>query len=291
MILCFDVGGTAIKYALVEGKGRIVSSSEVPTEGGGPGVVRILSSLSMEHAGEVRAIAVSTAGQVDSESGTIIFANEHIPGYTGTKLAEILHSQTGLPVSVENDVKSAAIGEGTFGAGKGRGNYLCLTYGTGVGGALVMDGRLVDGAHHAAGEFGHILLHENGRLCACGLRGCYEAYASTSALVSDALQVDPSLTDGRKIFARLEDPAVKAVVDAWLHEVALGLGTLVNILDPGTVIVGGGVMSQRYPIERLRRLVPQRVMAVRRDVEILPALLGNKAGLLGAYASALTRLS
>lgn len=291
MILCFDVGGTAIKYALVEGKGRIVSSSEVPTEGGGPGVVRILSSLSKEHAGEVRAIAVSTAGQVDSESGTIIFANEHIPGYTGTKLAEILHSQTGLPVSVENDVKSAAIGEGTFGAGKGRGNYLCLTYGTGVGGALVMDGRLVDGAHHAAGEFGHILLHENGRLCACGLRGCYEAYASTSALVSDALQVDPSLTDGRKIFARLEDPAVKAVVDAWLHEVALGLGTLVNILDPGTVIVGGGVMSQRYPIERLRRLVPQRVMAVRRDVEILPALLGNKAGLLGAYASALTRLS
>lgn len=291
MILCFDVGGTAIKYALVEGKGRIVSSSEVPTEGGGPGVVRILSSLSMEHAGEVRAIAVSTAGQVDSESGTIIFANEHIPGYTGTKLAEILHSQTGLPVSVENDVKSAAIGEGTFGAGKGRGNYLCLTYGTGVGGALVMDGRLVDGAHHAAGEFGHILLHENGRLCACGLRGCYEAYASTSALVSDALQVDPSLTDGRKIFARLEDPAVKAVVDAWLHEVALGLGTLVNILDPGTVIVGGGVMGQRYPIERLRRLVPQRVMAVRRDVEILPALLGNKAGLLGAYASALTRLS
>lgn len=291
MILCFDVGGTAIKYALVEGKGRIVSSSEVPTEGGGPGVVRILSSLSKEHAGEVRAIAVSTAGQVDSESGTIIFANEHIPGYTGTKLAEILHSQTGLPVSVENDVKSAAIGEGTFGAGKGRGNYLCLTYGTGVGGALVMDGRLVDGAHHAAGEFGHILLHENGRLCACGLRGCYEAYASTSALVSDTLQVDPSLTDGRKIFARLEDPAVKAVVDAWLHEVALGLGTLVNILDPGTVIVGGGVMSQRYPIERLRRLVPQRVMAVRRDVEILPALLGNKAGLLGAYASALTRLS
>ena len=152
----------------------------------------------------------------------------------------------------------------------------------GIGGAAVLGGKLYSGAHFGAGEFGHMVTHAGGLPCPCGQKGCFERYASTSALVRRAQELDPALDSGRAIFSRLEEPAVKALVDGWIQEIVYGLASLVHLWDPSRVILCGGVMQQPYLIERLGALVPENVMPAYRSVEIRAAKLGNRAGLLGA---------
>lgn len=220
--IVLDIGGTAIKSGLYI-DGTLTDLKETPTEasrGGAHVTARAKEIIAtyQQHTPFER-IGISTAGQVDPVRGQIIYANENIPGYTGTKLKEILEQEFHVPVAVENDVNAAAIGESVFGAGKNRSDFVCLTYGTGVGGAIFSGGKLYSGSTYSAGEFGAIVTHPEARKIEEDMfSGCYEKYASATALVKSAQQFDATLINGRKIFERLEEPDVKELVDRWILE-------------------------------------------------------------------------
>ncbi len=284
--MVLDIGGTAIKSGVCV-DGTLTDIKETPTEAnqGGPHVTArikdIISKYRQRHSFED--IGISTAGQVNPVLGQIIYANENIPGYTGTKLKDILEEEFHLPVYVENDVNAAAIGESVFGAGRAHRNYVCLTYGTGVGGAIFLDGNLYSGSSYSAGEFGAIVTHPEERMVCNGMfSGCYEKYASATALVGRAMQFDASLSNGRRIFEELSNPDVKKIVDGWIGEIIYGLTTIVHMLNPECIILGGGIMEQPYILEQLRERLYLNIMPSFRQVQLEKAELGNRAGMLGA---------
>ena len=145
-----------------------------------------------------------------------------------------------------------------------------------------MDQKVYHGCAFSAGEFGGLLIHPEDRKEGDFFSGCYEKYASTAALTARAAAFDPTLTDGRKIFAALDQPGVQAAVDEWIDEIVNGLQTLIHIFNPSCVVLGGGVMAQPYVTDQVRVRTMGRIMPSFRDVNILPAALGNRAGLLGA---------
>lgn len=277
-----DIGGTSIKYAKYE-NGVLENFSECNTEAyeGGPYVIQKVIKI-IHGLGTCDGIGISTAGQVDFERGCIRYANDNIPGYTGMEIRKILEEEFEVPVFVENDVNAVAIGEGKFGAARGISDYLCLTYGTGVGGAAVIDGKLLRGSGGSAAEFGSMIIHGEHVNQGGVLEGCYEYYASTSALVQKVQERFPYIANGRQVFEKLEIPAIQMLVDEWIREIAHGLVTLIHIFNPKCVILGGGVMNQAYVVEAVRRRVKECIMPSFCDVEILAASLGNKAGLWGA---------
>lgn len=279
--LALDLGGTMLKIALVAEDGTVTDFGERPSRGkeGGAALLETAFSAASEYSGFDR-IGISTAGQVDVEQGSIVFANENIPRYTGTQVAMLFRERFSVPVSVENDVNAAALGEGKYGAGVGYPHFLCLTFGTGIGGGIVIDGSIYHGADGVAGELGHIITHPGGQLCGCGGHGCYEQYASTTALVSAAHKADPSVTNGRELFQKLS--TLSPVVDAWVDEVALGLCSLIHVLNPGAVVLGGGIMNEPYIQEQLKLRLYPLLMESYRKVALLGAKAGNLAGLLGA---------
>ena len=171
-----DIGGTAIKSGIWTGiKDEIKEVRETPTNarlGGAHVVEQAVKILESYHGFD--AIGISTAGQVDSQRGMIRYANENIPGYTGMEIGRMLRERFHVPVAVENDVNAAALGEGIFGAGRGERDFLCLTYGTGVGGAIVMDQKVYHGCAFSAGEFGGLLIHPEDRKEGEFFSGCYE---------------------------------------------------------------------------------------------------------------------
>ena len=285
-IMVLDIGGTAIKSGLYI-DGELTDIRETPTEAqkGKAHVVNRAKEIItdyQQHSAFER-IGISTAGQVDPVRGEIIYANENIPGYTGTKLKEIMEQQFHVPACVENDVNAAAIGESVFGAGKGYKEFVCLTYGTGVGGAIFTNGKLYTGSSFSAGEFGAIVTHPEARFAGQNIfSGCYEEYASTTALVKNAKRFDSSLSNGRKIFERFDEPDVKALVDRWILEIVYGLTTIIHILNPECAILGGGIMEQPYVLEQLREKLYSNLIASFRQVKIEKAALGNHAGRLGA---------
>ena len=231
---------------------------------------------------------MSTAGQVDPVEGYIRFANENIPGYTGTRVREIIQERFNVPVTIENDVNCAAIGEGQYGAGKLYDDFICLTYGTGIGGAIVIDRQIYSGSAFSAGEFGHIITHAGGLACGCGFRGCYEQYASTTALVKNAMDINPNLSTGRKIFDNFHELQVKEIVNRWIDEIIIGLSSLTHVFNPECIILGGGIMNVPYIIERFNDLFFQNIMPSYANVVLKQAELGNNAGLHGAaYLSSL----
>ena len=224
---------------------------------------------------------------MDTEQGSILYANENIPGYTGTNIREILEARFHVPVSVQNDVNSAAAGEACYGAGRGHANFLCLTYGTGVGGAIVIGGQVYLGAGFSAGEFGGIVIHPEDRDSGRDMfSGCYERYASTTALVQSVSSRFPELHNGREIFARLDDEGVRVLVNRWIAEITYGLISLIHIFNPSLVILGGGVMEQEYVISQVRQRLREQLIPSFLNVEVVPAELGNLAGMLGAAEGA-----
>lgn len=281
-IAALDIGGTSIKSGIwTGGMAEEVREHDTNARNGGAYVMERAKEILHGYRG-FDAIGISTAGQVNSEEGFIRYANENIPGYTGMKVREILEQEFHVPVAVENDVNAAAIGEGRFGAGKDAEDFLCITYGTGVGGAVVIGKEIYRGACFSAGEFGAILLHPEDRRDGDPFSGCYEKYASTTALVARAKEWDPSLTNGRKIFERIGEPAVQQVVDCWIDEIVHGLVTLIHIFNPSCIVLGGGVMAQEYILKRVQEKTQERIMSSFRGVRLCQAVLGNQAGLLGA---------
>ena len=227
-------------------------------------------------------VGISTAGQVDSVKGEIVFATDTIPGYTGVKIKELVQKETGIPTAVENDVNSAALGEAIFGAGRGEKSFICLTYGTGIGGAIYLDGKLFTGNSFSAGEFGHIVTHQGGRKCTCGGEGCYEAYASTTALVNDVNEKLGLSLNGREIFERFDVPEIKAVIDLWIDEIVTGLKSLVYIFNPALIVAGGGIMNEEYITKEINARLQSQLMNSFKKLRVVKAQMGNDANKLGA---------
>lgn len=285
-ILALDIGGTAIKSGLLEEDGSFLLSAEHPSDAhrGGPFLMQRLYEIINLYSGYDR-IGISTAGQVDSENGVIVFANQNIPDYTGMHVRDMVAERFHVPVFIENDVNCAALGEAFYGAGKEYSDFLCLTYGTGIGGAIIINHRLYKGYKGIAAEFGHMVTHANGLPCGCGLSGCYEQYASTKALVREAQKADKDCSSGRAIFAKLAEAkniAAKAAVDHWIDEILIGLASLIHVFNPPCIVLGGGIMNEDYILNEISAKLPQHVMESCRDTAIKKASLGNKAGMLGA---------
>ncbi|MDS9472521.1 ROK family protein [Sporosarcina pasteurii] len=287
-ILAVDIGGTSIKICLVDEKGLTSNFREIDSEAmkGGPYLVENLMKVIEAHYSGFEAIGISTASQVDSDKGIIVYANENFPGYKGMNLKALFEERFNVRVKVENDVNAAALGEKFFGAGKDFEDFLCLTYGTGVGGAIVMNSTVYKGLNGIAAEVGHLVLHPGGVKCNCGCYGCYEMYGSTTALVKQAMKIDPKYTNGRKIFEGLDegDKRLETVLENWVLEIATGLVSLTHIFNPPAIIIGGGIMEQDVLIKMVREKVLELIIDSFKDVQIMRASLGNKAGLLGAAA-------
>lgn len=285
-IVAVDIGGTAIKSALWDGA-ELTSKKETETQAslGGAHLMEVVKQIIHTYH-DFDAIGISTAGEVNTEDGSIFYANSNIPDYTGMPVKRIMEEAFGVPTAVENDVNAAALGELYWGAGIGCNDFLCLTYGTGVGGCIVIDKKVYTGAAYSAGSFGGIVLYPDKKAGTDSLEGCYERCASTTALVNRVKKVDETLDNGKKIFASMERAEIKEQIDLWMDDISTGLVTLCNIFNPSRIILGGGVMEQEYVLKNVQTRVKKQLAPGLRMVELVPAKLGNAAGMMGAVSLA-----
>lgn len=290
-ISVFDIGGTFIKHGLFDGS-SLSDVRQIPTEGhlGTAHLIAALTDILRQELQErpLDGIGISTRGQVDTAAGRIIYdPPEVIPGYSGTCLRQKLQSALGhpdLPIVVENDGNCAALAENRAGAAQGFADCICVVFGTAIGGAILSDHQIYHGAGYSAGEFGMMQFPAG-----CGGSMYYENYASVAQLVQLVSAADPSLTDGRKIAAALEaadagtvTTPVSGAVDAWARRAALGLSSLIHIFNPPCLVLGGGIMESAEIFRRVCRETQALLAPGFETVQIRPALLGNRAGMLGA---------
>ncbi len=288
-IVGIDIGGTMIKYGLLSLEGEILESGETATEAS-KGVEVLFEKLCTIVEGyskeEIAGIAVSGTGQIDGSIGKVIGGNEIIPGWIGTNLVERLEKRFNLPAVLENDVNCAALGEKWLGAGKGQNNFVCLTIGTGIGGGVVLNGNIFRGDTCVAAEFGHIQIEKNGVQCLCGKKGCYERYASATALVRMAKERTGEELNGKEIFDREKagEPVFVQLVKNWVDYFTDGLSTIIYIFNPALVIVGGGVTKQGdYLLDKIYKSIDSKIgINYKKNLSIKFAELGNNAGMLGA---------
>lgn len=294
-IIAFDVGGTAIKFGMVDENFKVLFSEEFPTnefEDTDNMVMYAMEAKLREYEGQYDAIGISTAGQVDFENGMIHDGVGNIPNYNHSDLRGTFERIFNVPVAVDNDVNCAAIGEAHFGAAKGASDFLCLTYGTGVGGCIYINGDVYRGSKYAAGEFGHMATHKDGRPCTCGRIGCYEAYAACRVFTKSVSDRMGKKMNGREIFMEenLKNPIIIEEMDNWEDEIALGLRNLCYIFNPSLIVLGGGIMSEDLLLGHIRHKVNAQLEPNYKHVKIEKAQLGNKAGMLGAAWLASERL-
>ncbi len=286
-ILGLDIGGTTVKIGLLNEGGDILARREVSVSFDGyqtPILDTVCSAAEIflkEENASVSGIAVSATGQIDTANGVVAGTNGKIPNYEGSPVRKRLEQLFHVPVWVLNDANAAALGECFLGAGKGYQDVLMITLGTGVGGGLVLGGRVYGGSRGFAGEVGHFTLYQDGIPCSCGKRGCFESYASARALVERA-----ETTDGKELFQKIRegDPKTKAALDAWMEDVAAGITGLIHLLNPSLVLIGGGIsVQEELLIEPLRRKILSGVMPrFAENLRVERAVLGNDAGLIGA---------
>jgi glucokinase len=300
-----DVGGTKVAAGVVDEKGVVVQSVRRATPATGAVaaeqvITEVVRELAADHA--IEAVGVGAAGLVDETRSVVRFA-PNLRWHEQQVRAQ-LEAATGLPVVVENDANAAAWAEYRFGAARGFHDFVMITVGTGVGGALVIGGRLYRGRFGLAGEFGHLVLDPDGPPCGCGRRGCWEQFASGNALLRDAraraaedrarASVLLSLGDGSPegiagahitAAARQGDPVALETFSHAGYWLGRGLAELAAVLDPGCFVIGGGVSDAGdLLLGPARAEFEAHLMGadVRPHAVIIPAELGNTAGLVGA---------
>ena len=254
--LAIDIGGTAVKLGLVDERGSVLARAEESVSFDGyltpildtvlAAAERFLQAQKMEPT-QLEGIGVSATGQIDSRRGVVAGTCGSLPHYIGSPIRAKLEEKFHRPVTVANDANCMCLGEVWVGGARGYTDVIGVTLGTGVGGGILTGGRLLEGARGLGGELGHYRSHAlDGVLCTCGATGCWERYASTTALVREAQKQNPKLTDGRAIFAAAHagDPVVLSLLDRWIDEIAQGLAGLVHIFNPQRILIGGGVSAQ-----------------------------------------------
>ena len=307
LVIGVDLGGTNVNSGVVDETGRIshrawqsISGSRTAREV----IDRLVAcvEMTMDSCGRdrVAGVGVGTPGLIPEDSGTIVYA-PNVPGWEDLPLQSMLRERLGLPVAIENDANAAAIGEHWVGGAAGYANIVCITLGTGVGGAIIMDNEVWRGTNGAGGEIGHMTVVENGRMCGCGAPGCLEAYASATAIAGQARELlqggrESALKDlcegdlDRIDAAMIADAANRGDEAARevMHRSATLLGTavssLTNLLNPELIVIGGGVIKAGDMIfDPIRTEVARRAYKWSASIlRIVPAKLGDDAGIIGA---------
>lgn len=307
--LGIDLGGTNIAVGVVNENFEIVGTGKMKTnlprsaEEIADDMVKA-ALMAIEDAGlelsDIDSCGVGTPGSVDPNTGVVAYANnldfENVP------LAKLLKDRLGKDFFVENDANAAAFGEYIAGAGKGTRNFAAITLGTGVGGGIVIDGKLYSGSNHAGGELGHTVINFDGEMCSCGRRGCFEAYASATALIrqtKEAMLKDKDSVmwklcegniekaSGRTAFdaMRAGDASGKSVVDSYTRYIAIGIINIVNTFQPEKMCIGGGISKEGdilvKPIEKIME-TEDYARNMKDKAQIVTAKLGNDAGIIGA---------
>ena len=298
-----DVGGTGLKYVLAAADGKIVDRGEVLTDANSAEVT--LQRLSEAVAGpsnRLAAVGLACAGIVDLKAGSL-GRSPNLPGWEGVDLKSHVRGAFGsLPLALANDVNAALYGEFKAGSGQGCRNLVMIALGTGVGGGVLLDGKLLTGSHFGAGEIGHMVLDPRGPVCTCGGRGCLEAWAGSVGLLRSARaaasdsESTPAFrqlagdrgseltTRDLSVLAETGDATAGALFREVGERLGQAVGNLVNVLDPDRVIIGGGVaQAGDLILEPCRRQVARQVLAeAAGQVPVVPAELGPHAAAVGA---------
>ena len=305
-----DVGGTNLKAGLVDESGLILASQSVKVSGldDQEALAWALVELTQELCravgvplDQLASVGVGIPGTVEVRSGTVLYTC-NLP-LKNVPLRKLFHRYLATPFYIENDANCAALAEYFVGAGRGSKRFITVTLGTGIGGGIIHNGKIFHGANGMAGEVGHMSIVYGGEPCPCGRRGCWERYASATALKRMAQQAVHEHPDsilgamvmengghvsGRSAFdaMRRGDSVGKAVCEQYIDYLAAGIINLVNIFQPDTLAIGGGVSNEEdaYLLQPLRRRVERESIPCSRDkmTKIVKAELGNRAGIIGA---------
>lgn len=304
-----DLGGTNIAVGVVNEDNKIIGRGKVKTNCPRPAAeifddIAVAVKMAIDDAGitmdDVISVGVGTPGSVNKSNGYIEFANNLY--FDNVPAKEMLEARLGKTVYLDNDANCAALGEAVAGAGKGVKDFVAITLGTGVGSGIIIGGKIVVGVNYAAGEMGHMVIVADGEPCNCGRKGCWERYASATALISQTkaamLENKDSImwelcgnnidnVSGRTSFDawRNGDATATAVVKKYIHYVAVGVINIINALQPEILCVGGGIGHEgenilvplREEIENERYSIHSKI-----QTKIMSAELGNDAGILGA---------
>jgi len=306
-----DIGGSSIKGAMVSKEGEMLHHFIIPIikeEKQEDSLPRIANAINEEikktglQKEEFAGVGIGCPGSINSKFGVCNFSpNLH---WVNAPIVEQISTFVGLPAKLSNDANVAALGEAKFGAGKNYNDVILVTLGTGVGGGIILNGKLFEGREGMGAEIGHMIIQVEGAQCTCGLRGCLESYASATALVRDTriamtshpesllweyVEGDLNKVNGRTPFecAKKGDETALAVIDRYEDYLAVGLINYCNIFRPDVIIIGGGLSNQRdYLLEPLRKKLKALNYGYRGtpEVKLLVSNLGNDAGVLGAAA-------
>ncbi|MET7852556.1 ROK family protein [Streptomyces avermitilis] len=293
-VIALDVGGTGMKAALVGASGELLHRARRATgrERGPDAVVEAVLGFAAElraygerHLGEPAAAAgVAVPGIVDAERGLAVYAANL--GWSDVPLRELLGDRLhGAPVALGHDVRTGGLAEGRIGAGRGTDRFLFVALGTGIAGAIGIDGTVEAGAHGFAGEIGHIVVRPGGTPCPCGQHGCLERYASAAAVSQAWAQASGDPRADAASCAQAVESGDERAVRVWRQAVdvlADGLVTALTLLDPRTLIIGGGLAEAGETLFTPLRAAMERRVTFQKLPALVPAALGDTAGCLGA---------
>ncbi|WP_337970060.1 ROK family protein [Virgibacillus salexigens] len=281
--LAIDIGGTFIKYGVLTEMGNLINKNEILTDAhlGGAGVLRKVKKIGKQSLEEhdLRGICISTAGQVDSKKGVILYASSLIPDYTGMSIKKELESYFGLPVEVENDVNCVGLAESWVGKGKDVKSLFCLTIGTGIGGSYIIDNKLHSGHSFSGGEIGYIPIEGSQ----------FEELASTRTLIKNVAikkGIPEKAIDGKQIFelARDGDEICSQEIEKLVYFLSKGISTIAYMMNPEMIVIGGGITHQKdylYPLI-MEELEKDLIPSILRKTKIEIAGNLNDAGMIGA---------
>lgn len=304
-----DLGGTNIVAGVVNENYEIVATAKVKTNLPRPAEeickdMAKVAEKAVSEAGlqmsDIESVGVGTPGIANSESGVVEYSNNL--GFENVPMAEMIGNILGKPVYIENDANAAAYGEFVAGAAKGARHAVAITLGTGVGGGIIIDGKIFAGFNFAGAEIGHTVIEVDGPQCTCGRKGCFEVFSSATGLIrmtKEAMEENKSSKmwemmkeDGNRVSGRLAfnamragDETAKAVVDKYIKYLAAGITNTINIFQPDVLCIGGGVCNEGDPLLLpLKELVKKEVYTrnSKNNTEIVIAKLGNDAGIIGA---------